>query len=64
MKQSLRTEALNKNHIRVLILKKNSYLVARIVLFDTAGLYLLTFRILEPYSSKDIELDLYVILCY
>ena len=64
MKQSLRTEALNKNHIRVLILKKNSYLVARIVLFDTAGLYLLTFRILEPYSSKDIELDLYVILRY
>ena len=64
MKQSLRTEALNKNHIRVLILKKNSYLVARIVLFDTAGLYLLTFRILEPYSSKDIEVDLYVILRY
>ena len=64
MKQSLRTEALNKNHIRVLILKKNSYLVARIVLFDTAGLYLLTFRILEPYSSKDIELDLYIILRY
>ena len=64
MKQSLRTEALNKDHIRVLILKKNSYLVARIVLFDTAGLYLLTFRILEPYSSKDIELDLYVILRY
>ena len=64
MKQSLRTEALNKNHIRVLILKKNSYLVARIVLFDTAGLYILTFRILEPYSSKDIELDLYVILRY
>ena len=64
MKQSLRTEALNKNHIRVLILKKNSYLVARIVLFDTAGMYLLTFRILEPYSSKDIELDLYVILRY
>ena len=64
MKQSLRTEALNKNHIRVLILKKNSYLVARIVLFDTAGLYLLTFRVLEPYSSKDIELDLYVILRY
>ena len=63
MKQSLRREALDKNPIRQLILKKNSYLVGRIVLFDTAGLYLLTFRILEPYSSKDIELDLsYVIL--
>ena len=64
MKQSLRREALDKNPIRQLILKKNSYLVGRIVLFDTAGLYLLTFRILEPYSSKDIELDLYVILRY
>ena len=39
-------------------LKKNSCLVAKIVLFDTAGLDLLTFRILEPYLSKDIELDL------
>ena len=38
--------------------KENSCLVARIVSFDTAGLHLLTFRILEPYSSKDIELDL------
>ena len=38
--------------------KKNSCLVARIVSFDTAGLHLLTFRILEPYPSKDIELDL------
>ena len=38
--------------------KKKSYLVARIVSFDTAGLHLLTFRVLESYSSKDIELDL------
>ena len=40
--------------------KKNSCLVARIVSFDTVGLHLLTFRILESYSSKDIELDLSV----
>ena len=38
-------------------LKINSCLVARIVLLDTAGLHLLTFRILE-HLSKDIELDL------
>ena len=38
--------------------KKNSCLVARIVSFDTAGLHLLTFRILGPYLPKDIELDL------
>ena len=37
--------------------KKNTCLVARIVPFDTAGLHLLTFRILEPYPSKDIALD-------
>ena len=36
--------------------KKNSNLVARIVSFNTANLFLLTLRILEPYSSKDIEL--------
>ena len=29
-------------------------LVARIVSFDTLGLHLLAFRILEPYPSKDI----------
>ena len=34
---------------------KNSCLVARIVLLDTVGLDLLTFRILEPYPSKDIR---------
>ena len=38
--------------------KKNSCLVARIVPFNIVGLYLLTFRILEPYPSKDIALDL------
>ena len=37
--------------------KKNSCIVARIVSFDAAGLHLLTFRILEPYPSKDVELD-------
>ena len=34
--------------------KKNSCLVAIIVSFDTLGLHLLTFRVLEPYHSKDI----------
>ena len=43
---------------RTTFLKKNSCLVARIVSFDTGGLHLLTLRILEPYSSKDIEIDL------
>ena len=38
--------------------KKNSCSVARIVPFDTVGLNLLTFRILEAYPSKDIALDL------
>ena len=38
--------------------KKNSCLVARIASCDTAGLHLLAFHILEPYPSKDIELDL------
>ena len=38
--------------------KKNSCPVARIVSFHAAGLHLLTFSILEPYPSKDIELDL------
>ena len=40
---------------------KNSCLVFRIVLFDTVGLHLLTFRILESYPSKDI-LTLMVLL--
>ena len=34
--------------------KKNSWLVAGIVSFDTVGLYLLTFCILESYPHKDI----------
>ena len=34
--------------------KKISCLVARIVSFDSVGLHLVTFRILEPYPSKDI----------
>ena len=46
---------------RATFVKKNSYLVARIVSFNTVGLHLLTFRILEPYPSKDI-LTLVVLL--
>ena len=38
--------------------KKNSYILARIVSVDTAGLLLLTCRILEPYPSKVITFDL------
>ena len=38
--------------------KKNSCLFARIVSFYTTVMHLFTFRILEPYPSKDIELDL------
>ena len=38
--------------------KKNSCLVATIVPSDTVGLHLPSFRILEPYPSKDIALDL------
>ena len=41
--------------------KKSSCLVARIVSFDTVGLHLVTFRISEPYPSKDI-LTLMVLL--
>ena len=37
--------------------RKNSFLGARIVSFDTAGLHLVTFRILVSYPSKDIEFD-------
>ena len=42
----------------VTFVKINSCLVARIISFDTACLHLLTFYILEPYPSKDIELEL------
>ena len=38
--------------------KKSSCLVPKIVSLDTAGQQLLTLRILEPYPSKVIELDL------
>ena len=38
--------------------KKDFFLVVRIVSFDTVGLHLFTFRISEPYLSKDIALDL------
>ena len=41
--------------------KKSPCLVARIVSFDNVGLHLFTFRILEPYPSKDI-LTLMVLL--
>ena len=34
--------------------KKNSYLVAIILPYYTAGLHLLAFHILEPYPSKDV----------
>ena len=39
---------------RATFVKKNSCLVARIVSFDTVGQYLLIFRVLEPYPSKNI----------
>ena len=44
--------------------KKNSCLVARIVSFDTAGLHLITFGILKPHPSKDIELNDAIIVPY
>ena len=40
------------------LIKKNSYLVAIIVSFDTECLHLLTFNVLEPFQYKTIELDL------
>ena len=47
----------------VTFVKKNSCLAARILSFDTVGLNLLPFRILEPYPSKD-TLTLMVLLYY
>ena len=41
-----------------IFVKINFCLVARINLSGTEGLHLLTFRVLNPYPSKDIELDL------
>ena len=43
---------------RAIFVKKSSCLNSSIVPFDTAGQHLLTLPILEPYQSKDIELDL------
>ena len=40
------------------LVKENSFLTAIIVSFDIAGQRLLSFYILEPYPSKDIQLDL------
>ena len=47
----------------LLLKKKSSYLVAKIVSIYTVGLHLLTFRISEPYLSKDI-LTLMALLQY
>ena len=47
---------------RATFVKKNPCLVARIVSFDTAGLH--TFCILEPYQSKDIELDISLVISH
>ena len=44
--------------------KKNSCLVARIVSFDTAGLDILTFHILEPYPFKENKLDLHHVISH
>ena len=44
--------------------EKNYCLIARIVTFGTAGMYHLFFRILEPYPSKDIELNLSHVISY
>ena len=43
---------------RANFVKKNSCLLVRIVSFNTTGPHLFTFQVLEPYTSKDIELDL------
>ena len=43
---------------RATFVTKNSCLVATKVSFDTAGMHLLPFSILEPYPYKEIELDL------
>ena len=44
--------------MKATFVKRISCQVARIVSFDTAGLHGITFRILEPSPSKDVELDL------
>ena len=42
----------------VTFVKINSWVVPRIVSFDTVGLDLRTFHVLESIPSKDIELEL------
>ena len=49
---------INQNLYGGYFCKEELLLVARIVSFDTVGLRLLTFRMLDPYSSKDIALGL------
>ena len=58
MKQTFRGAVLIKNPIVQCQYALYGGLVARTVSFDTVSLHLLTFRILEPYPSKDIGLDL------
>ena len=67
MKQTFRRAALIKKTNNTLLVmlcmgatfvKKNPSLVATIVSFDTTGLCLFTFRILEPYPPEYIELDI------
>ena len=61
--QNFRRVALIKNTMSVKLCtevtfaKNYSCLIARIISFDTSGLHLHIFRILEPYPTKDIELD-------
>ena len=56
-KKSMNTMSVMR-YTEATFVEKKSYVVPRIVSFDTLGLHLLTFRILEPYPSKDIDLDL------
>ena len=50
--------------VGVTFVKRNCSLVTGIVLYDTAGLHLLPFSILEPYPSKDIALGLSHVFSY
>ena len=49
---------------RALFVKKNSCLVARIVSFNTVGLHLLIFCILQPYLFENTELNLSNVISY
>ena len=51
-------------YTRATFVKKSSCVVARVFEFDTAGLHLLNFDILEPYPSKDIEFHLSHVISY